>query len=251
MTRYAAEVSYDGSKFSGWQVQPEQQTVQESIEKALSLLNGAHTPAAGAGRTDAGVHAKGQVCSFDMKKEWEPRRLLLAVNANLPEGVSFIRTAKVPQDFHARFSAVQREYRYFIWNSSSIYPHLKGRVCWLKAGGYDWKAAAEAASFLRGTHDFKNFCHLEGKEHSTVRTVSDIKLTRRGPLAVFRIMGDGFLHNMVRIIMGNLEEAALGRIRPEEMLRLLGTDAARGDGGRTFPPEGLYLWKITYRGEIW
>ena len=251
MTRYAAEVSYDGSKFSGWQVQPNQPTVQQAIESSLSLLNGRHTPAAGAGRTDAGVHARAQVCSFDMEKEWEPRRLLLAVNANLPEGVSFIRAACVPQDFHARFSAVQREYRYFIWNSSAIYPYIKGRVCWLKAGGYDWQAASAAAKLILGTHDFRNFCHIEGSEHSTVRTISKIKLHRRGPLVTLKICGDGFLHNMVRIIMGNLEAAALGKLGEADIRALLSGEKSRGDGGRTLSPEGLYLWKITYKEELW
>ncbi len=252
MNRYAAEVSYDGGKFFGWQVQPGLLTVQQAVEEALAKINGRRTPAAGAGRTDAGVHARAQVCSFDMEREWEPRRLLLAVNAHLPEGVSLMRAAAVSGDFHARFSAREREYRYFIWNASTIYPHIKGKVCWLKPQRYDWEAAAEAAKVLLGSHDFKNFCHFEGSEHTTVRTITDIRLIDRRPLVVLRIKGDGFLHNMVRIILGNLEMAALGQISPARIKELLDTDkSTRSDGGRTFPACGLYLWKISYDEKLW
>ena len=252
MMRYAAEVSYDGGKFFGWQVQPQLPTVQQAIEDALSAVNGEQVKVAGAGRTDAGVHAKGQVCSFDLPKEWEPRRLLLAVNAHLPDGVSFMRAAAVPEDFHARFSAKEREYRYFIWNSSTIYPHLKDKVCWLKAKNYNWSAAAEAAKLLLGRHDFRNFAHIEGTEHTTIRTINKIRLVNHGNLIILQIRGDGFLHNMVRIILGNLELAALGAITPKEFAELLNTDQkSRSDGGRTFPACGLYFWKAYYDGDLW
>lgn len=252
MVRYAAEVSYDGGKFFGWQVQPGLPTVQLALEEAASAINGGRTNVAGAGRTDTGVHARAQVCTFDMKREWEPRGLMLAMNAHLPQGVSVMRTARVADDFHARFSALSREYRYFIWNASSIYPHIKGCAAWLKHGGYDWKAAARAAKRLEGTHDFRNFCRLEGYEHTTVRTIARARLVQRGRLVVFQIRGDGFLHNMVRIILGNLELAALGKIKPEEINSLLDTETrTRSDGGRTFPACGLWFWKVTYDAPIW
>lgn len=250
--RYAAEVSYDGGRFYGWQVQPNLPTVQQALEAAASSLNGVATSVAGAGRTDAGVHARAQVCSFDMKREWDTRSLALAMNAHLPQGVSVMRTALVADDFHARFCAKSREYRYFIWNASAIYPHMKGRAAWLKGGGYDWDAASAAAKLLLGEHDFRNFCRLEGNERSTVRRITRVKLIRRGSLIVFRICGDGFLHNMVRIILGNLELAALGKIRPEEITRLLDPQkSARVDGGRTFPACGLWFWKASYDGLVW
>ena len=182
--RYAAEVSYDGGRFFGWQIQPELPTVQQALEEAASALNGWHTGVAGAGRTDTGVHARAQICTFDMKREWEPRSLMLAMNAHLPPGVSVMRTACVADDFHARFSALKREYRYFIWNASSIYPHAKPYAAWLKHGGYDWAAAAAAAKFLEGEHDFRNFCRLEGYEHTTVRRIERARLVRRGRLVI-------------------------------------------------------------------
>ena len=252
MNRYAAEVSYDGGKFFGWQIQPGLSTVQRALEEAVSKINGRHTPVAGAGRTDAGVHARAQVCSFDMERPWQPRRLLLAVNAHLPEGVSLMRAAAVPGDFHARFSAREREYRYFIWNASAIYPHIKGKACWIKPQRYDWARAAEAAKELLGRHDFKNFCRLEGGEHSTVREITQIRLIDRRPLVILRIKGNGFLHNMVRIILGNLEMAALGQITPRQIKELLDTrGSTRSDGGRTFPACGLYLWQISYDEKLW
>lgn len=251
MTRYAAEISYDGSCFSGWQKQPERSSVQQALEEAASLLNGSFVPVAGAGRTDAGVHAKGQVCSFELAREWDARQLTLAMNSKLPEGVSVMKVAAVAPDFHARYSALRREYRYFIWNSGTIYPHLKGRVYWLKGGSHNWNSASSAAEYLLGTHDFHNFCKQESCGPSTIRTITNISLRRKKELVVLKVEGDGFLHNMVRIILGNLELAALGKIKPEQMKELLSRENTRGTGGRTFPPCGLYLWKITYSGKLW
>lgn len=250
--KFAAEVSYEGNKFFGWQIQPDRPTVQEAMEKALSLLDGSPVNAAGAGRTDAGVHAKAQVCSFEMSSPWDRRKLLLALNANLPEGVSVMRIAEVGDDFHARFSAETREYRYFIWNESAIYPALKDKVYWVKAKKYNWENGARAAQKLLGEHDFRNFCHFEGTEHSTVRTIKFIRLYRRLPFVMLRIKADGFLHNMVRIIMGNLMLAAKGVVVPEEMERLLDVNlSCRSDGGMTCPACGLYLWHIDYKENLW
>lgn len=250
--RYAAEISYDGGRFFGWQTQPGLPTVQQALEEAVSTLNGCHTQVAGAGRTDTGVHARAQICSFDMKREWEPRSLTLAMNAHLPPGVCVMRAECVAGDFHARFSARSREYRYFIWNASSIYPHIKPYAAWLKHAGYNWRAAAEAAKYIEGEHDFRNFCRLEGYEHTTVRHIERARLIRKGRLILFQIRGDGFLHNMVRIILGNIELAALGKIQPEEIKELLDTKThTRSDGGRTFPACGLWFWKVTYKAPIW
>lgn len=252
MTRYAAEVSYDGGKFFGWQVQPGLPTVQLALEEALSLINGRRAAVSGAGRTDAGVHARAQVCSFDMAREWDPRRLVLALNAHLPEGVSVMRAAAVPDDFHARFSAKEREYRYFIWNASTLPPHLKGRVFWLKQNRFDWTKAAEAAVCLKGTHDFANFCRAEESVSDTVRTITRARLYQKKPLIIFQIKADGFLHNMVRITLGALELAAAGKIEPYRITGLLDrSEYTRSECGRTYPACGLYLWKIEYPEDIW
>ena len=245
---YHAIVSYDGAKFFGWQRQPNDFTVQEAFEQALFELEGKSVTATASGRTDSGVHAVAQSVSFKLDREIEERSLALALNAHLPEGVSVMKVSEAPDDFNARFDAKSREYKYFIWHASTIYPHMKGRVCWLKGRGYDWSKAAEAAKFLLGSHDFRNFCHLEEEhgERDTVRTVMKSRLQRHGNLIVYSIEANGFLYNMVRIILGNLEQVALGHIEPREILDLLERKKCRSDGGRTFPPDGLYFWRSKY-----
>lgn len=244
--RYAAEVSYNGALFCGWQIQDGQPSVQDAVQKALSLLNGAQVKINGAGRTDAGVHARGQVCSFDMAEEWEPRRLLLAVNANLPEGISFMKAAHVHDDFHAQYDAVSREYVYFMWTGLSVYPHMSPYVCHIKGSKYDWGLAAEACRYLEGRHDFRCFCRTPDVPDDSVRTIYRARLRRRGNLMWLRIKGSGFLTNMVRNILGDLELVALKKRPPEWINELFSEDMTRNDGGRTFGPNGLFLWKIEY-----
>lgn len=252
MRRYAAEVSYDGAGFSGWQSQPGLTTVQGVLEEALSLLDGSRVAAAGAGRTDAGVHAKGQVCSFDLNKAWDIKRLLPAVNANLPKGVSVVRLAEAPSaDFHARFDAVSREYIYFVWNSNAIYPALTPNVCWLKQGGCDWAAAAEACAYLEGEHDFGAFCRAGDRPENCRRTIYRAKLRKKGNLIYLRLTGSGFLTNMVRIIMGSLALVARGEREPLWVKSLLTEARERSESGRTFPPNGLFLWGINYQPSPW
>ena len=249
--RYAAEISYDGSCFCGWQRQLNLPSVQESLEAALTLINGSFVKVAGAGRTDAGVHARAQVCSFDMDADWEPRRLMLAVNANIPKSISVMRIARVRSDFHARFDAASREYKYFIWNSSTIYPHIMPVTCWVKSRNRNWKYAAEACRYLEGTHDFRNFSRKGDLPADTTRTIYHSKLVQKGNLVIFHIKGSGFLANMVRIIVGNLEKTATGEHPPEWIRELFLPGADRNDGGRTCPACGLFLWKINYSEKIW
>ena len=176
-------------------------------------------------------------------------------------------------DFMDRFDEIIAKYRMvYDHHTHTTYSHGKGSIAdnvrvaaakGLKSiaitdhdtlSGEEEKraAAAAAAKFLEGEHDFRNFCRLEGYEHTTVRRVERARLVRRGRLVVFQIRGDGFLHNMVRIILGNLELAALGKIRPEEIKELLDTEnRTRSDGGRTFPACGLWFWKVTYGAPIW
>ena len=247
---YHAIVSYDGAKFFGWQRQPACFTAQEAFENALFELEGRKVTATASGRTDAGVHAVGQSVSFEIVRKIDERSLALALNAHLPEGISVIKVKEAEADFNARFDAKSREYKYFIWHSSTIYPHMRGHVSWLKGSGYDWGKAQEAAKLLLGSHDFRNFCHLEQtegkKERNTIRTVLKSRLQKRGDLLIYSIEADGFLYNMVRIIVGNLEQVALGRITPHEILDLLDSKKSRCSGGRTFPPEGLYFWSAKY-----
>ena len=252
MPRYAAEVSYEGSKFYGWQVQDGFASVQQAFEESLTLLNdGVHVDVTGAGRTDSGVHARGQVCSFDLADDWQPRKLLLAINAHLPEGTSAMRVCRARPDFHARYDAVSREYMYFIWNSSSIYPQLLPNVCWLKGSGYDWSRAAEACRWLEGEHDFGAFCRAAERPEDAVRTMYRVRLVRRGHLLKLHVVGSGFLTNMVRIMVGCLELVARGRKEPRWIGELFDPGAVRLGRARTFPPQGLFLWRINYDPPLW
>lgn len=252
MSRYVAEISYDGGMFCGWQLQAGLPTVQGALEDALSFLNGSPVAVEGAGRTDSGVHARGQVCSFDLDRQLEPGRLISAINAHLPKGVSIMRLVKAPrEDFHARFDAGSREYIYFVWNASVIYPALEPYVCWLKSGVYDWQRAKQACACLEGKHNFGAFCRLVNRPDNPVRTIYRARLSKKGRLIRLHLTGSGFLTNMVRVIMGNLELVARGAKEPEWMKTLLTETGERCDGGRTFPPSGLFLWKINYKPSPW
>lgn len=251
MTRYIAELSYNGSLFYGWQVQPDRLSVQEAVEKALSVLEKKPVSVTGAGRTDSGVHAKAQVCSFDMSREWDEYRLLMAINANLPPGISAMRLKKTRPDFHARYDALRREYVYFIWTGKTIYPHIMPFTHWIKGGSYNWELASGAALLLEGEHDFSNFCRASNVPEDPFRTIYKAKLLRRGPLVWFRITGSGFLTNMVRMIMGNLELIAKGDRDPEWIGTLFDPRFDKSTAGRTFPPNGLFLWRVEYGERLW
>ena len=152
-----------------------------------------------------------RIASGQLAGDWQPRKLLLAINAHLPEGASALRVCRARPDFHARYDAVSREYMYFIWNSSSIYPQLLPNVCWLKGSGYDWNRAAEACRWLEGEHDFGAYCRAAERPEDAVRTMYRVRLVRRGHLLKLHVVGSGFLTNMVRIMVGCLELVARGR----------------------------------------
>ncbi|MDR3166122.1 MAG: tRNA pseudouridine(38-40) synthase TruA [Synergistaceae bacterium] len=244
MPRIALLISYDGGPFSGWQSQPGGGGVQDAVEAALSKI-GESVRITGAGRTDAGVHARGQVAHFDASGEWEPRRLVLAINAHLPESVSVMEACVAGSGFDARRSALSREYRYFIWNSSTCYPHIKPYVYRLHGTHYDWNAAAEAALLMEGRHDFGAFCRAADKPDNTVRTVRRARLIRRGSLVIFKITADAYLTNMVRIAAGNLLSVA-ERKRDADWFKSLLCGGDRRESARTLPASGLFLWRVIY-----
>ncbi len=246
-TRYAAELSYKGESYSRWQIQPDSPYVKEEVEKVLSMLDKKPVSVTGAGRTDSGVHARAQVCSFDMSSEWDEYRLLMALNANLPQGITAMRLTKTRPGFHARYDATGREYIYFMWTGKTIYPHIAHFVHWIRGSGPDWSLAARACPLLEGAHDFTNFCRASNLPDDPVRTMYRVILRRRGDLMWLRIKGNGFLTNMVRMIMGDLELIAKGERRPEWLLSLLLPGLDKSTAGRTFPPNGLCFWRIDYR----
>ena len=246
MLRISLEISYDGTDFLGWQSQPHGRSVQDAVEAALRGI-GEPSGVVGAGRTDAGVHALGQIAHFDAVKNWEPRRLVLALNAHLPSGVSVMSARTVENNFHARRDAISREYRYFIWNSPTCYPHIKPYALWLTGSHYNWGDCSDAARFLVGEHDFGAFCRSVDRPENTIRRVKYARLLKRGKLVVFRIVADSYLTNMVRIAVGNLLSVASGRRDGDWFRSLLNGELDRRNSSETAAACGLFLWRVTYK----
>ena len=255
--KYAAIIGYKGTAYAGWQRQSSGVGVQEKVEESLRIVSGGHVAVTAAGRTDAGVHARGQVISFSLKKgpagrssqhentkAWRPDKLLLALNFHLPPDISVMKVAHAPLDFDARRSALWREYRYFIWHGNAMDPLLRGMVWWNKS---QWSRAETlaACALYEGTHDFGAFCKTTERPVRTVRTVYRATLRRKGNLTVFTVRGNAFLTNMVRIMAGNLQAIGYGKKNLEWLASLL-DGRSRAESAMTAPAEGLYLWRVGY-----
>ena len=251
--RYAAQVAYAGTNYSGWQRQSEGLGVQQVLEEALQNLSSKPVKVAGAGRTDAGVHAVGQVASFDMDREWDPGRLMVAANFYLPPDVSLMRVLRAPEGFHARYAALWREYRYFVWHGRSCWPHLRGLVWWRKRL-WDEEKVREACRLLEGRHDFRAFCKTGECPEDSVRVLSRVRCKKMGGLTLLVVRAPSFLMNMVRVIVGNIDKVGCGK-EPLSWLRwLLGETGQAGErglerkfSGVTAPADGLYFWRGAYR----
>ncbi|MBB6447562.1 tRNA pseudouridine(38-40) synthase TruA [Bacillus benzoevorans] len=245
MQRYKCTVCYDGTLFSGYQVQPGKRTVQSEIEAALKRLHkGNDVKITASGRTDAGVHAKGQVIHFDSSLFIPEDSWVKALQANLPDDIVIRRVERAESDFHARFDAVGKEYRYFVRLAQEKDPftrHYQFHFTY----PLNVERMRETASYLIGTHDFTSFCSAKSEVVDRVRTISEIELIEEEELLLFRFSGNGFLYNMVRILTGTLLEVGRGLRNPEEIPQILnGKD--RQLAGKTAPAHGLYLWKVFY-----
>lgn len=244
--RVCLTVAYDGTDFSGWQIQPGRRTVQAELERALEQVVGCAVRLHHSGRTDAGVHARGQVAHVDVSETISPKRLLGGVNAVLDPDVRVMRVARVAADFHARFDAISKEYRYFIWNGPALPPDLR-RYRMHERRRLDLMAMRTAAQALVGEHDFASFAANPRREiGGTVKTVSDIALSRsRDGDVMLRVTGEGFLYKMVRSIAGFLWRTGLAELHPEDATRLLSANV-RTNEIPTLPAKGLFLWRVTY-----
>lgn len=240
---YRVDLSYRGSGFKGFQVQPGLRTVQGELEAALSRLFGAPIRVTGAGRTDAGVHARHQVISFVAEVLFEPRRLLGALNGVLPPDVRILEVRLVEEGFCARRSPRAREYVYFLWDGEVMPPFLSDLVWHFKLGRLDERAMGEAASLLVGSHDFSSFCKGGEVPDNPVREVQLARLRRRGDLLWFRVRANAFLCQMVRIMVGSLVLVGRG-IRPPSWIGEVLEARDRKAAGPTAPPHGLYLWRV-------
>ncbi len=245
MHTYAAVISYDGVAFSGWQKQTHAASVQEDIEKALQSVCGNVVTVTAAGRTDAGVHGKGQVISFSLTTLWDLHKLVLAINFYLPETVRVMRVFLVDNNFSARFCALWREYRYYIWHGPAFPPCLSQRAWWNR---WYWNKSAveKACLYLRGTHDFKAFCPIKECPENTVRSILSLKYRNREHLSVLTIRGNAFLMNMVRSIVGSLDLVGKEKKSAEWIKELLDDNKNRTHAGMTAPAHGLYFWRVGY-----
>ena len=246
MPRYALKIEYHGGPFAGWQRQADQATVQGAIETALAALEPDLPAIAAAGRTDAGVHALGQVAHCDLARDWAPFRLSEALNFHLkPLPVAVVDVARVAEDFHARFSAQERRYRYRMICRRPPLTHDKG-LAWRVAQPLDIGAMRAAAAHLLGTHDFTTFRAAECQAKSPVKTVDEIEITARGAEVVVSVRARSFLHNQVRSFVGTLERVGAGAWAADDVGRALAA-CDRSACGPVAPPDGLYLVTVGYQ----
>lgn len=244
LTTYRCVVEYDGTNFHGWQFQPALRTVCGEVEAVLSGLFAEPIKLTAAGRTDTGVHATGQVVSFTSSRRFPIERLALALNARLPGDVSARDAAVVGADFSARFDARSRIYEYLILNRPTPSAAI-ARFAHHVWKPLDAEAFGRGAAALIGEFDFIAFCGVLPARGPTIRAVHSIALERSGDLARIRIVGDGFLHRMVRITVGTLIEIATGRRTPDDVPRIL-QSRDRSQAGYTAPACGLFLCGVTY-----
>ncbi|WP_226038456.1 tRNA pseudouridine(38-40) synthase TruA [Aquibacillus saliphilus] len=249
MERIKCEVSYDGTNFSGYQVQPNGRTIQEDVETALKKLHkGKAVRVHASGRTDAGVHAKGQVIHFDTNLTIPIKNWTRALNAVLPEDICVIRSENVAENFHARYDVVEKEYRYFILNSTQS-DVFNRNFTYHVPNHLDIEAMEEACESMVGEHDFTSFCSARSDvKGDKIRTIYHATCYQEGDRIIFVIRGNGFLYNMVRILVGTLIE--IGKHdRPVSDIRRIIDAKNRENAGKTAPAQGLFLWKVQYNEE--
>ena len=245
MPRYRLIVEYDGTPFAGWQRQADRLSVQQVVEEAIGKMSGETVTVQAAGRTDSGVHALGQVVSFDLAREWDPFRIREALNFHTkPHPVAIIEAAAVAGDFEARFSAIGRHYEYRILNRRGR-PALDDFRVWHCPMALDNDAMHEAAQSILGKHDFTTFRAAECQAKSPEKTLDRLDVTREGEMIVVRASARSFLHSQVRSMVGSLKLVGEGKWSPREFRAAL--DARdRSRCGPLAPPEGLYLMRVDY-----
>ena len=237
-------IAYDGTDYHGWQVQPNGMTIQEQLETAALRFSGVHNPITGSGRTDAGVHAWGQVASWSYIGELPEERIQAAFNGLLPSDISVRRVEAAASTFHARKSARTKTYLYIIDNAPVANPILR-RYSWHIRQPLNLGALRQAADLLVGRHDFLSFKAADGETATSRRTILQIRWLKRGPYLLFFVKGDGFLKNMVRIIVGTLVDIGRNKYPPQKMHSIIAA-RNRAAAGITAPAHGLTLRSVSY-----
>ncbi len=246
MPRYRLLIEYEGSGFLGWQLQSVGTTVQGVLEDAIKTLHGGqHCLVYGAGRTDTGVHALGQVAHVDLPKTWDPFVLRNAINGNIrPHLVSVIEATEVPDEFHARFSATEREYLYRILNRRAPPTLDQGKV-WHMPVELDASQMHEAAQYLKGVHDFTTFRAADCQAKSPVKSIDHFDVSRYGEEIEISVRARSFLHHQVRSMVGTLKMVGEGKWQPRDVEKALEAKN-RSACGPVAPPQGLYLVRVGY-----
>jgi tRNA pseudouridine38-40 synthase len=242
--RFAVGIEYDGSAYHGWQIQPHAASIQQCLNEALSVVADSSIECTGAGRTDTGVHASAQVAHFDTSAQRSLRSWLLGVNSNLPDAISVQWVAPVTADFHARFSALARSYRYVILNRPAR-PAIERQYVWWMNQPLDHERMAESAADLVGEFDFTSFRASSCQSHSAVRTLTDLSIRRYGYYIYIDCRANAFLHHMVRNIVGSL--VRVGKQEEEvSWIRQILESQDRKVSGMTAPAAGLTLTRVEY-----
>ena len=237
-------LTYNGTAYHGWQIQANADTVQGQLENAIEQIFCEKISVNGCSRTDAGVHANEYCCNFRTENNMPCETVARAVNAKLPLDIAVKKCEEVAFDFHARFDTKSKEYIYKIWNSELRNPFLLDTVFQYKYKLDEAKLDKAAKDFI-GTYDFSAFCASGSSVQDTVRTIKSASVTREGDMVVFRVEGDGFLYNMVRIMVGTLIYINEGKIGEDEIKSII-QSGDRKRAGKTVSPEGLYLNKVNY-----
>ena len=245
--KYKVVIAYDGTAYSGWQYQDNALGIQQVVEEALAYLEGAPVRIFGSSRTDAGVHAKGFVGHFHLTKPIPPENLVRAMNSRLPEAVRILKAAYAKESFDARLSAKGKEYRYQLYQSDILPPHLVPYWTFCHRP-LDLGAMRKAAAYFVGRHDFVAFAANPNRQlDSTVRNIFAFDVKKSGNKYVFIVRGDGFLYKQVRSMVGFLIAVGKGHEKPEAVKELLDASSPRTARVETAPARGLFLWRVFYR----
>ena len=244
MRRIRTIIAYDGTDYVGWQTQNNGIAVQEVIEKAIYEVTGQRTSLQGSGRTDSGVHARAQVAHFDTDVRMAADKFAIALNTHLPADIRVLYSEETTPEFHARFSAKEKQYRYFVQTGAhaDVFTRKYALHAYMPL---DLDVMNEAAALVVGTHDFSAFMSTGREVETAVRTVSLSQWEKQGKFLVYSVQGNGFLYNMVRILVGTMLGMGSGRIPADSMAKAL-SSLSRRDAGPTAPAHGLVLWRVKY-----
>lgn len=244
MSKYKLIVAYDGTHYEGWQKQPRKKSIEDYVIRACNKIFGNDVEVIGASRTDSGVHALGQVVTIETLKPIRTNKIPLALNAHLPRDIIVQSAELVSNDFHARYHALAKTYVYRVYNQTTPLPQMNGTT-WHRMKKIDLDAMKQAAAYLIGKHDFMAYSSNGGAARTTIRTIYQLDIIEHGPLIEIFITGNGFLYNMVRIIVGTLIDVGFNKIKPEEIHHILESKDRLRSGDKA-PAHGLTLHSIHY-----